>query len=133
MSNIFEQASRQQLRFETIKGTLSVEDLWELPLTSTTGKACLDGIAIALHKQLRASTDVVSFVDSTATQDPAVQLRFDLVKHIIETRKAENAEAANAKAKAETKQQILAALDRKRAGAIEAMSEEQLKQMLAGL
>lgn len=32
--SIFEQASRQKLRFETSAGKLSIEDLWDLPLTS---------------------------------------------------------------------------------------------------
>ena len=131
--NIFEIAARQKLRFETIKGALSVEDLWDLPLTSATGRACLDEIAIGLHKQLRASADVVSFVDSAATADPSVQLRFDIVKHVIEQRKLENAEAASAKAKAELKQQLLAALAKKRESAVDAMTEEQLVKKLAEL
>lgn len=131
--NIFEVATRQKLRFETSKGLLSLEDLWDLPLTSATGKACLDEIALVLHKQLRATADVVSFVDNTAAQNPTIQLRFDLVKHVIEQRKLENAEAANAKARAETKQQILAALAKKRENAVDAMTEEQLLKKLAEL
>lgn len=131
--NIFEVASRQKLRFETAKGSLSVEDLWDLPLTSTTNRPCLDSIAIGLHRQLRATADVVSFVDTSAAQDPTLQLSFDLVKHVIEQRKVENAKAAEAKARAETKQQILGALARKREGAIEAMSEDELLKKLAEL
>jgi len=131
--NIFEVATRQKLRFETTKGLLSLEDLWDLPLTSATGKVCLDEIAILLHKQLRATSDVVSFVDNTATQNPTIQLRFDLVKHVIEQRKLENTEAANAKTRAETKQQILAALAKKRENAIEQMPEAELLKKLAEL
>jgi hypothetical protein len=131
--NIFEVATRQKLRFETGKGLLSTEDLWDLPLTSATGKVCLDEIAIALHKQVRATSDVVSFVDNTATQNPTILLRFEVVKHVIEQRKLENAEAANAKARAETKQQILAALAKKRENAVDAMTEEQLLKKLAEL
>ena len=32
MINIFEQASRKALRFQTIKGELTVEQLWQLNL-----------------------------------------------------------------------------------------------------
>lgn len=131
--NIFEAATRQKLRFETAKGLLSLEDLWDLPLTSAAGKVCLDEIAIGLHRQLRASADVVSFVDNAATVNPAIQLRFDLVKHVIEQRKLENAEAANAKAKAELKQQLLQSLAKKRESAVDAMSEEELLKKLAEL
>lgn len=131
--NIFEAAARQKLRFETSKGSLSLEDLWDLPLTSATGRVCLDEIALGLHRQLRATSDVVSFVDDKATVNPSLQLRFDLVKHVIEQRKLENAEAANAKARAETKQQLLAALARKRESAIESLPEEELLKKLAAL
>ena len=48
--NIFEQASRNKLRFDTnIKGVISTEDLWDLPLTSDTGRVNLDDIAKALY------------------------------------------------------------------------------------
>jgi hypothetical protein len=131
--NIFEEATRQKLRFETGKGLLSAEDLWDLPLSSATGKVCLDGIAIDLHNQLKTTSDVVSFVDETAQKNPTIQLRFDVVKHVIDQRKRENAEAAAAKVRAETKQQILAALARKRESAIDAMSEEDLVRKLSEL
>lgn len=131
--NIFEVATRQKLRFETSKGLLSLEDLWDLPLTSATGKVCLDEIAIGLHRQLRATADVVSFVDNTSAQSPVMQLRFDLVKHVIDQRKIENAEAVAAKGKAELKQQLLGALAKKREGAIDAMPEEELLKKLAEL
>lgn len=133
MTNIFEQAVRQKLRFDTAKGSLSVEDLWDLPLSSATGKANLDDIAIGLHKQLRSASEVVSFVDTQATTDPTIQLRFDVVKHVIETRKLENAKAANERQRAETKQRLLAALAKKREDAIDAKSEEELLAELAAL
>ena len=44
--NIFEQAARQKIRFESVLGLLCVEDLWDLPLTSLNSKrANLDDIA----------------------------------------------------------------------------------------
>lgn len=130
---MFEQAARQKLRFESPKGLLSVEDLWDLPLTSATGRANLDSIALDLHQQLKGAADVVSFVDDTAKADPVVQLRFEIVKHVISTRKKENAEALAAKDKAETKQRLLEVLAKKRDSNLEAMSEEDLLKKLAEL
>lgn len=80
--NIFEQASRQKLRFDTAIGMLSVEELWALPLTTTNGKVNLDQIAVALNKELKGSEE--SFV-SNSKRNELLQLRFDVVKHIIET------------------------------------------------
>lgn len=130
---MFEQASRMKLRFETERGSLSAEDLWDLPLTSSTGRLNLDEIALDLHGQLKGAAEVVSFVDEAAKGDPVVQLRFDLVKHIIDVRKKENAEALAAKDRQATKQRLMAALERKRDNKFETMSEEDLHAELAKL
>ena len=58
--NVFEVASRQKLRFDTARGQVSAEDLWDLPLTSTTGKPNLDAIAVDLHNKMSQSN--LSFV-----------------------------------------------------------------------
>lgn len=81
--NIFEQASRQKLRFETSIGLLTVEDLWTLPLTTTNNKPNLDDIARELNKALKGADE--SFV-SNKKKDAILQLKFDLAKHIIDTR-----------------------------------------------
>jgi len=130
---MFDLATRQKLRFDTMRGSLSVEELWDLPLTSPTGKPNLDSIALDLHQQLRGTGDVVSFVDEGARADKTVQLKFDVVKHIIDTRKQEARTALDARKRAETKQQLLAALERKQTSAIDAMSEEDLRKRIAEL
>lgn len=131
---MFDIATRQKFRFDSPKGLLSVEDLWDLPLTSATGKANLDEIALSLHQKLKNTADVVSFVDDNrAKPDALTQQKFNIVKHIIETRKKENAEALAAKDKAETKQRLLEVLAKKRDSNLEAMSEEDLLKKLAEL
>lgn len=58
--NIFEQTSRLKLRFDTTKGMLTAEDLWDLPLTSDAGKANLDDVAQSLHRELKdAETELL--------------------------------------------------------------------------
>lgn len=52
---MFIKASRTKLRFESPKGLLSVEDLWDLPLISTMGKANLDDIAKTAFQALMSS------------------------------------------------------------------------------
>lgn len=74
--NIFEQASKQRLRFQTSKGFIGVEDLWDLSLEH------LDEVAKVANKALENSSEK-SFVTNKGTADKKAQLRFDVVIHII--------------------------------------------------
>lgn len=110
--NFFEQATRTKLRFETSKGMISVEDLWDLPLTSAAGKVNLDDIARDHYNQLK-ETATVSFVEKPAKANPAIALGFEVVKHIIEVRLAENAAAAQAKENKDRKERLLHIIEAK--------------------
>lgn len=124
-TTMFEQASRQHLRFDSPKGLLSVDDLWDLPLTSG---GTLDLIAKALHKQLENNDDI-SFVKPVVSSNSKIQLKFDIVKYVIETRIAERDANTLAAARAEQKQKILGILARKQDGKLEEMSAEDLQKM----
>lgn len=130
--NVFERASRLKLRFDTNKGMLSVEDLWELPLTSATGKANLDDIARGLHRDLQEHA-TVSFVDKPAKADESIQVGFDVVKYVIDVRLAEADTAAKAKDKRAQKDRIMELIDKKRDEALSAKSEEELRELMATL
>ena len=129
---IFEKASRLQLRFSTPKGLLTVEDLWELPLTTTTNGASLDNVAKSLNKQTKEA-DTESFVVSTTKADEVLALKFEIVKHIISVRLSENALVLAAKNKAAQKQKLLEVLDRKKNAQLETMSVEEIEASLAAL
>jgi CHASE3 domain sensor protein len=129
---MFELAPRKKFRFATSKGLVTVEDLWDLPLTSGTGKANLDDIAKDLNKQLRSS-DNVSFVNPSASADPDLQARFDIVKHIIDVKMAENKTVQEAAKKAEEKRKLLEILAKKQDQSLENMTEEEIKARIAAL
>jgi hypothetical protein len=129
---MFEKASRLKLRFESGKGQLSIEDLWDLPLTSKTGRANLDDIARNLHKQLKNDDDV-SFVIKEKKSDATVQLKFDIVKHIIEVRLAENEANAKLRDNADKKQRILAIMAERQDEELKGKSLDDLKAMVAEL
>lgn len=131
MPDIFEQAARLKLRFDTPKGGLTAEDLWDLPLTSSRGPS-LNDLAIGLHRKLQDATPV-SFVDSAPAADPTLQLRFDLVKHVIDVRQAENRARADAAEKAQRKQRILSLIADKEDQALAAKSADELRELLAQL
>jgi len=128
---MFEKASRLKLRFDTSMGQLDVEDLWDLPLTSTN-RANLDDIARGLSKQVKEA-ETESFVVKPAKANEATLIKFDIVKHIIEIRLAENEAAATARANKERKQQILAIIASKQNEQLAASSIEDLQKLAEAL
>ena len=105
--NIFEQATRAKIRFSTPVGMLSVEDLWDLPLTSTRARANLDDVARLLDAELK-STSSVSFVNDVSEVNAKTKLMFDVVIHVINTKVAEAKAAKSAADVREKKQKIMA-------------------------
>jgi hypothetical protein len=120
MTNIFEQASRLKLRFTMSKGVVSTEDLWDLRIED------LDTIAIALNKQIKDSTEV-SFIKKRTVANKTLELAFEVVKSIIETRMAEK-EAKQASAeRASKKAKLQELIDKKLESAQEGKSIEELQ------
>lgn len=128
---MFEKAARLALRFTTPKGSLAVEDLWELPLTSASG-ASLDNIAKSLNRLLK-DADTESFVVKTSKADEVLQLKFDIVKHIIEVKLAERETERSAAHKKAEKAKLLEVLSRKQNAALEQKSVEEIQQMIEAL
>lgn len=131
--NIFEQVTRAALRFESPQGSLTVEDLWRLPLTAAKSRANLDDIARDLHRQLKVDETSISFVKPAPTNGNNTQLAFDVVKHIIDVRMAENEVAATARANAEKKQQLLGLIAQKEFNQLADSSLDDLKALAASL
>lgn len=130
--SMFEKADRMKLRFDTPKGPLAVEDLWDLPLTSTTGKANLDDIAKGLFRQLKES-DEVSFVQPTQSTDKTTQLKFDIVKHVIEVRVAERDATELARVNKEKKQLVLGIIAQKENEQLTNSSLDELRAMVQSM
>ena len=128
--SIFEKASREKFRFKSTVGELTVEDLWDLPLTSLKG-ANLNSIAVNLHNEL-ASRNTVSFVDETSTSvaDDKLRLAFEVVKHIIDVKKTERDAARLEKASKERRQEIMAIIEKKKREGLENLPIEELEKLL---
>jgi len=133
-TNIFEQASRKQLRFTTPKGLMPTEMLWELPLQSKAGNVSLDSIAIDVNRHLK-SLGEESFVssDTNSAARAENQLRLDILKHIIAVKQAEYKAAADAVARKAERDRLVGALARKQEAAVEKLSEEELQRRIAAL
>lgn len=132
---MFEDASRLKLRFDSTKGMLSVEDLWDLPLTSPTGsRANLDAIAIALNRQTRDAGDEVSFVTPRADNGNAeLLLKFEIVKHVIGVRVRERDDLKAASERRAKKDRILELIAKKQDQELESKSEDELRALAESL
>jgi signal recognition particle subunit SEC65 len=130
---MFEQALRLKLRFPSPQGNLTVEDLWDLPLTSTRqNTANLNNIAKAVSRLLKAESEE-DFVNPRSGVNETLQLSLDIVKHIIAVRQAEN-EATRLRAeRTEKKAKLLELIARKQDQALEGKPLEELQQMVASL
>ena len=84
---MFEQATRLKLRYDTPRGQISVEDLWDLPLTHEKSLN-LDDIAKELFIKLQSNVGL-SFVKKETSINDIHQLKFDIVKRIIDIKMKE--------------------------------------------
>lgn len=132
MDNLFLQATREKFRFESSKGDLSVEQLWDLPLTSRTGFD-LDTVAKAVNANLKSSNEE-SFVN--VSNNPAVsrlQAQLEVVKAIIEVKLAQ-AEATKKRAeKVAERQRLMEVLHSKKDQELQGLSVEEIERRLAQL
>ena len=133
MSDNFIKASRLKIRFSTPQGNIGVEELWDLPLTSSVGKANLDNIAKGLSRQLKTSEEEESFVSESKSTDSATKVAFEIVKYVIQVRLAENKENETRRANNATKTQIRELIEQKRNAKLSEKSEEELTALLASL
>ena len=130
--NVFETASRKKVRFDTHMGQLTVEDLWDLPLTSKTGRLNLDDMAREFHGRMEA-TAATSFVETSTNTDEAAELGFTLVKHVIDVKIIENKANKDAKAKADERKKLLGILSNKKDEELEGLSVEEIEERLKAL
>lgn len=132
-SALLEKAIRNKVRFDTPRGQLSVEDLFDLPLTGTTTPN-LDAITVALDTQLKAnSAKVVSFVKPTPAKQDFTQLKFDIALYILTEKMAERDARAVAADKAAQRQKLLAALESAEQGELQKMSPAEIRAALDAL
>jgi hypothetical protein len=123
---MFEKASRMKLRYQTNRGVISVEDLWDLSLES------LDAIAISLNKKLKES-QTESFIKTKTKDTTELELKFNIVKHIIDVKLSEAEARKNAAEKRAKKQKLMDLIAKKQDAELEGKSVDELMKELAAL
>ena len=124
---MFEKSARLKLRFDSPMGTLTSEDVWDMPLTG------LNTMAKSLNKKVK-EIEEEDFLESEENKGIVeAKLKFDIVLHVLRTKQAENKAAMEAETRKETKQKILAILEKKKDEGLESKTEEELHEELKKL
>lgn len=130
---MFEQATRLKMRFDSPQGRLSVEDLWDLPLTSArANQANLNNIAKGISRQLKDESEE-DFVNPKSKANETLQLALDLVKHVISTKQAEAEASRLLNERKDKKAKLLELIAKKQDQALEGKPLEELQAMVASL
>jgi hypothetical protein len=113
-------------RFNTSKGSLSTEQLYDLSLNNLT-------TAIKNQKKVLNTTnndDELSFLDESNNVNPEEQLRFDILKDVYLTKKSELDKARKAALDKENNEKILSLIYSKQEDELKSKSIEELQAML---
>ncbi len=116
-------ATQQKLRFQTNRGLLSTEQLWDLSLEE------LDALAVSLETEHKESGKK-SFLIKKSTKDKTTKLRFDVVLDVLTTKADEAQTLSEAKEVKEHNNKIIALIAEKQDESLKGKSVKQLEAML---
>lgn len=130
--DIYKYVAQNKIAFISNRGALTVEQLFDMPLTSKSGFD-LDSVAKSVNAELKACGEE-SFV-STATnpRQKPLEVALDVIKDVIATKQQINAEALARQHKAEERRKILDAISNKKDEQLSASSIDELEKKLAAL
>lgn len=126
MDSKFEKASRLQLRYSVGKGQSNTEDLWTLSLED------LNTLAKSLNKEIKEATEE-SFIKTKTKASTTLELKFEIVKHVIEVKLAERQKRLLAAEKAQKRAQLEELISRRELTELESKSVEELRAELVSL
>ena len=132
IGNIYEYALRNKIRFQSTKGGLTLEQLWDVPLRSTDDFN-LNSIAKAASSAAKNTAE--DFVNTTKTTPEHARnaTAFEIVKYVIDTKLAEEAAATKRADNKIEKEKLLAILAEKQDGKLSELSEKELQRRIAAL
>lgn len=132
ITNIFEYAVRNKIRFASTRGELTAEQLWDVPLRSKDDFN-LNAVAKSAYQTLKDATED-SFVETTRTTlHVKLETTLEIVKHVIEAKLGDEAAAKKRADNKIEREKLLGILAEKQAGKLSALSENELKKRIEAL
>lgn len=132
MNDLFITASRRKFRFASERGDLTVEQLWDMPLTARSGFD-LNNVARGVNNELKGLAEE-SFVEtSTNPRRKTLEQMLEIVKTVIATKQAEAKAATETAAKSALRAKLAETIERKKDEKLGSASIEELEAQLAAL
>lgn len=130
---LYKFAAQNKLRFPSNRGSLTVEQLYDLPLKSKSN-CDLDTVARTINAELKTMTEE-SFVENVTVSPRKLELEnsLEIVKDIIKTKQEENQLALKKQQRAVERKKLLDAIGTKKDAALTSASLEELEKKLAEL
>lgn len=128
--NLFEWATKNKVRFDIDRGKITVEELWVIPLESTSSVS-LQSIAQGLYRKINEMEEL-NFVKKSTRSDTEVKRKFELVKYIIDARVEEKEKKEDQLKKKENDELIRSLIREKELDDLRNKSPEELRKMLNG-
>lgn len=111
MTDIYKTAARRKLRFDTGIGSLTVEQLFGLPLTSKSSSAVtLDSISRELLAEQKTFGGESLVAEANNPREAVVELSIEILKDVIVTEQARLAAVARRATRSEERSRLLDAL-----------------------
>lgn len=127
---MFEKASRLKLRFDSPRGELTVEQLWDLPMSSV--RENVPSLDLLGREAMAALKSEESFVEAPKHQD-VLQLRLDILKHIRDTRLAELKDREQEYKKAAEKEKLQNILELKKEAQLSELTLDEIQARIDAL
>lgn len=132
--NLFEKATRKAYRFPTLKGEMTVEQLWQLPLTARgINTVDLDTVARTINNELKALGEESFVIKGTNPKRGELTEKLDIVKYIIDVKQTEASDAEKRVARQQERQKLQELLAKKNDQELEGLSKEEIEKKLAAL
>ena len=120
------------MRFPSVRGLITTEDLFQLPLTSGTGFS-LDDVARLINGSLKALGEESFVEQGDSAQRTTLTDMLDTVKLVIDFKQEANKAAVAKREKRERRAKLLAALEDRENSDLAAMSKEDILKQLEEL
>ncbi len=120
------------MRFPSVRGLVTTEDLFSMPLTATNGFS-LDAVAKSVNGSLKALGEESFVEQGDSAQRAELTNMLDVVKLVIEFRQEQNALVNARREKRARRQKLLKALENHENTDLAAMSKEDILKQLEEL